>query len=285
MQIAPAISLVVSTLGRLDTLERLLVSLSKQSFADFEVIVVDQNDDGLLDSLMARFGSDARFRHARSPRGVSKGRNIGIAEARAPIIGFPDDDCWYSEHVLRDVQALFLRYPSSPMLLGRTVDEDGRNSIIPALPADKIVVKDDVLFVGNANAVFVLATFVRTIGGYDERLGPGATTVFHSAEDADLVARAVATGASVQFVVDLKLFHEQVNTEKNYLHRIRTYSLGTGAFFRKNNYSVVIPAKLILKTLAGIPMRLVRRQPPEIREKFTYVASLTRGYLMWRGQQ
>lgn len=282
MQIAPAISLVVSTLGRLDTLERLLISLSHQSFAEFEVIVVDQNDDGLLDPLMARFESDPRFRHARSPRGVSKGRNVGIAEARAPIVGFPDDDCWYDEHVLRDVQALFARYPASPMLIGRTVDEDGHNSIIPALPADKVVVKDDVLFVGNANAVFVRASLLHTIGGFDERLGPGATTVFQSAEDADLVARAVASGAAVQFVVDLRLFHEQVKTGQNYLNRIRTYSLGTGAFFRKNNYTVAIPAKLMLKTVAGIPMRLVRRQPPELREKFTYICSLTRGYLMWR---
>jgi len=282
MDNAPAISLVVSTLGRIDTLERLLASLSRQSFADFEVIVVDQNDNGLLDALMGRFAGDSRVHHARSPRGVSKGRNAGIAQARAPIIGFPDDDCWYSENVLRDVQALFLQYPASPMLIGRTVDEDGKNSIIPALPGDKIVLKNDVLFVGNANAVFARATLFQSIGGFDERLGPGATTVFQSAEDADLVARAVAMGAPVQFVVDLKLFHEQVKTGKDYLRRIRTYSLGTGAFFRKNNYTVAIPAKLILKTLAGIPMRLARRQPPEIREKFTYIYSLTSGYLTWR---
>jgi len=282
MHNAPAISLVVSTLGRVDTLERLLVSLTKQSFADFEVIVVDQNDNGLLDALMGRFAGDPRFRHARSPRGVSKGRNAGIAEARAAIVGFPDDDCWYGEHVLRDVQTLFSRYPASPMLVGRTVDEDGHNSIIPALPADKIIVKDDVLFVGNANAVFVRATLLQTIGGFDERLGPGSATVFQSAEDADLVARAVAMGAPVQFLVDLTLFHEQVNTEKNYLNRIRTYSLGTGAFFRKNNYTIAIPAKLVIKTLAGIPMRLVRRQPPELREKFTYIYNLTSGYLLWR---
>jgi glycosyltransferase involved in cell wall biosynthesis len=282
MDNAPAISLVVSTLGRIDTLERLLASLSQQSFTDFEVIVVDQNDNGLLDSLMSRFVADPRFRHARSSRGVSKGRNAGIALARAPIVGFPDDDCWYGENVLRDVQMLFSRYPASQMLIGRTVDEHGQNSIIPALPADKVIVKDDVLFVGNANAVFARATLFQSIGGFDERLGPGATTVFQSAEDADLVARAVAMDAPVQFIVGLTLFHEQVNTEKNYLHRIRTYSLGTGAFFRKNKYTFAIPAKLIAKTLAGIPMRMVRRQPPEIREKLTYVYSLASGYLLWR---
>lgn len=282
MDDTPAISLVVSTLGRTDTLERLLVSLSQQSMTDFEVIIVDQNKDGLLDPLMTRFTADPRFRHIRSGRGVSKGRNAGIASARAAIVGFPDDDCWYGENVLRDVQANFLRYPASPMLIGRTVDEDGRNSIIPALPADKVIVKDDVLFVGNANGVFARASLFQAIGGFDERLGPGSETVFQSAEDADLVARAVATGEAIKFIVDLKIFHEQVNTEKNYLHRIRTYSLGTGAFFRKNKYTVVIPAKLILTTLAGIPMRCVRREPPEIREKFTYIYNLTSGYLMWR---
>lgn len=282
MHDAPAISLVVSTLGRVETLERLLMSLLLQSFSGFEVIVVDQNDGGLLDPLMSRFSDDARFRRIRSGRGVSKGRNAGIAAARASIVGFPDDDCWYDKDVLRDVMSLFPRYPASPMLIGRTVDEQGRNSIIPALPADKTIGKEDVLFVGNANAVFVRATLFQSIGGFDEKLGPGATTVFQSAEDADLVARAVATGAPVQFIAGLRLFHEQVNTEKNYLHRIRTYSLGTGAFFRKNGYTIAIPAKLVFTTLAGIPMRLLRRRPPELREKFTYIYNLTSGYMKWR---
>lgn len=281
----PAISLVVSTLGRVDVLERLLQSLMRQHFTDFEVIVVDQNDNGLIDPLMQRFAGDARVRHIRSARGVSLGRNTGIAAARGAIVGFPDDDCWYDGSVLQEVQRLFSQYPRAPMLIGRTVDLEGRNSIIPALPADKVIEKGDVLFVGNANAIFVRAATLKRIGGFDERLGPGAATVFQAGEDADFTARAVATGEPVQFLVDLKLFHEQVNIEKNYLHRIRTYSLGTGAFFRKNGYAAAIPAKLMLKTLAGIPLRLLRRQPPEIRAKLTYIYSLASGYLLWSGKE
>ncbi|WP_203424991.1 glycosyltransferase family A protein [Sinorhizobium sp. BG8] len=282
--VAPEISLVVSTLGRREKLDRLLTSLRAQTMRNFEIIVVDQNDPGYLDAVMLRHQGDQRLRHVRSPKGVSLGRNVGAETATAPIVGFPDDDCWYDTDVLRKVMARFAASPQTAVVIGRTVDESGRNSIIPALPEDCTVTKEEVPLVGNANAVFVRRDVFQRIGQFDLRLGPGAATSFQSAEDMDLVARLVASDFRSDYFTDLIIRHEQVETGNNraYLERVRKYSLGTGAFYRKNGYGFATVALLVLKAIGGIPLRLLRRQPLEIRPKLTYALSLASGYFLWR---
>ncbi|MDI7861824.1 glycosyltransferase family 2 protein [Rhizobiaceae bacterium n13] len=282
-----AISLVISTLGRTDKLARLLASLQAQTFRNYEIIVVDQNPKGYLEDVLAPYRDDQRLRHLRSPKGVSHGRNVGIANAEAAIIGFPDDDCWYAPDVLEKMVSLFARNPETGIVIGRTVDEAGMNSIVPALSRDCRIGKRDVLYVGNANALFFRREALASIGPYDEKLGPGPATIFQSAEDLDIVARALALNLRVDFFTSLTIFHEQVDTGAGdtYLKRIRTYSLGTGAFFRKNGYSPLTVAALLLRTLAGIPLRLVRGQPLELRPKLAYAYNIAAGYLLWPGSR
>lgn len=283
--ITAEISLVVSTLGRTDKLARLLTSLRAQSFNRYELIVVDQNRDGYLEDVLAPYRDDIPLKHVRSLKGVSHGRNVGIRNATAAIIGFPDDDCWYGPDVLQQVAGLFASHPQTAVVIGRTIDETGKNSIVPALPRDGPVGRHDVLYVGNANALFFRREALDAVGPFDEMLGPGPDTIFQSAEDLDLVARAVAGGLRVDFFTALTIFHEQVDTGAGqaYLKRIRTYSLGTGAFFRKNGYGAGTVVALLFKTLAGIPLRLIRGQPPELRAKLAYAYHIAAGYLLWPG--
>ena len=44
----PEISLILATVGRTDELTRMFESLATQTFSDFEVVVVDQNEDDRL---------------------------------------------------------------------------------------------------------------------------------------------------------------------------------------------------------------------------------------------
>ena len=61
------ISLVVTTLGRATTLARLFESLLAQEHKNFEVIVVDQNDDKRLDPLFADSQWPFPVRRLRTP--------------------------------------------------------------------------------------------------------------------------------------------------------------------------------------------------------------------------
>ena len=91
----PFASIVVPAYNVTATLTETLDSLSAQTFADFEIIVVD---DGSFDdtAAMAEAHPDPRIRVVRQAnRGLAGARNTGIAEARGQVIGFCDaDDLW-----------------------------------------------------------------------------------------------------------------------------------------------------------------------------------------------
>src|SRR5215472_5711239 len=97
-------SLIIATLNRVDEIDHLLQSLEAQTFKDFEVMVVDQNPDDRLQSVLQSHPV-LSFRHLRSAPGLSKARNVGLPHAKDDIIAFPDDDCWYPVQLLADIQA------------------------------------------------------------------------------------------------------------------------------------------------------------------------------------
>jgi glycosyltransferase involved in cell wall biosynthesis len=88
-------SLVLATVGRTQEVARFLDSLARQTYRDFELIVVDQNPDDRLVELLRPFELRFPIIHLRCERGVSRARNLGPKYVSGDIVGFPDDDCWY----------------------------------------------------------------------------------------------------------------------------------------------------------------------------------------------
>ncbi len=90
-----AVSLIVATVGRTQELNRLLESIAAQSLTSLELIIVDQNADDRVKELLEDSEYPFLCFHVRSPRGLSRARNVGINLASGRIFCFPDDDCWY----------------------------------------------------------------------------------------------------------------------------------------------------------------------------------------------
>ena len=89
-------SLVVATLNRVDDVRVLLQSLAEQTFTDFEVLLVDQNDDDRLRPVVEKFAPRLNLTRLHSTvRNSSHARNVGLPLCRGEIIAFPDDDCIY----------------------------------------------------------------------------------------------------------------------------------------------------------------------------------------------
>src|SRR5215471_11995015 len=103
------VSLIVATRGRVNELDRLLQSLDAQSYRGFEVILVDQNQDNRLDAVLQKH-SDLLIQRRACSVGASRARNEGLRVAKGTIIGFPDDDCWYSPGVLEFVVQWFTQH-------------------------------------------------------------------------------------------------------------------------------------------------------------------------------
>lgn len=97
-------SLIVCTLGRFDDIDVLFASFIKQKYKHFEVILVDQNEDGYLTPILNKYEGAFPLTHVKSPKGLSIARNNGMKYVTGDIVCFPDDDCYYSEDTLEIVK-------------------------------------------------------------------------------------------------------------------------------------------------------------------------------------
>lgn len=102
----PAVSIVIPTYNRAHCLPRSLESVLRQTFDDFEVIVVDDcSTDSTQDYLKTI--NDPRLRVLRHDqnKGGSAARNTGIKAARADLVAFQDsDDEWLVTKLARQVE-------------------------------------------------------------------------------------------------------------------------------------------------------------------------------------
>lgn len=102
----PAVSIIIPTYNRVHLLREALDSVGRQTFRDFEVIIVD---DGSTEDVAA-----AAATHATHPtvirqqrKGPAAARNRGIQGARGRILAFLDsDDLWHAEKLHKFVAAL-----------------------------------------------------------------------------------------------------------------------------------------------------------------------------------
>ena len=121
------VSLVMSTLGRIDEVLQFIHALQQLDHNDFELIIVDQNADERLQMACSAVSVDFPIHYLRSPhaKGCSRGRNMGVAKSSVDFHCFPDDDLLYPPSLIRKVLVLF-EDTGSDIVWGGAADPDGR---------------------------------------------------------------------------------------------------------------------------------------------------------------
>lgn len=101
----PKVSVVIPAHNAANFIEKCLLSLEKQTFKDFEVIVVDDGSDDNTAQVASRF-----VRVIRSGKNLGEGaaRNLGVREAKGEILVFTDADvvapCDWLAKIVRNMQ-------------------------------------------------------------------------------------------------------------------------------------------------------------------------------------
>jgi glycosyltransferase involved in cell wall biosynthesis len=269
------ISLIVCTLGRKVPLRRLLTSLSEQSYSPFEIIIADQNPSGYLDSLLDAFPSLPIVR-ARSERGLSRGRNVGLKRASGSIIGFPDDDCWYDRHVLPSVCSFFSANPENDLLSGRTLDADGNESLNRYAAESGPITRANVFTTGNSNTIFVRREVIAEVGGFDETLGVGASTPFQAGEESDFLLRCLERGHRGYYDRSFAVRHDQIQESKERLH---AYSIGFGRVARLHNLGSSLFLTRNVRTALGGCLRIAKGDIEGARQRYICLTGSMRGFV------
>lgn len=108
MSDTPIVSVVITAFNRADTIERAIEGVQKQSFQDFEIVVVDDASTDSTSDIVARL-TDPRIRLIRNAtnRGIGGAKNVGIGASRGKYIAFLDsDDEWTETKLETQIRAM-----------------------------------------------------------------------------------------------------------------------------------------------------------------------------------
>lgn len=232
------VDLIVATVGRRIELEHFLDSVASQTYRNVRVLVVDQNEDDRLAPVLERFESRLSIRRLRSPRGLSRARNVGLAQVTADIVAFPDDDCSYPPSLLEDVVQALAAHPEWAGLSVRTLDVRGRSSSMLWDRSAGAIGRFSIWRRAISIGIFLRASAVEAVGGFSEELGQGSGTRWGSGEESDLLLRMLESGLRIQYEPSLHVRHESplpTLTERD-RRRAYEYGLGHGHVLRMHGY-------------------------------------------------
>jgi GT2 family glycosyltransferase len=254
---APAISVVVPTVGRPRNLERCLAALARSQMDRelFEVVVVDDSADPETAGVARSAEVGARVvRAART--GPSGARNAGAAAAEGEFVAFTDDDCEPRAEWLPALERA-LRENLGAAVGGVTVNgipgsapAAASQAVVDAVHAQFNRDPDAPRFFASSNIAFPAEEF-RSFGGFDER--------FRYAEDRELCERWLRTGHRFVSAPDAVVDHMRTFTLREFWRQHYGYGRGAAAYARARGDAgyradrVRILGEIAARTTAGDP--------------------------------
>ncbi|WP_323789477.1 glycosyltransferase family A protein [Psychroserpens sp.] len=256
----PYFSIIIPLYNKERHITDTLNSVWSQSFADYEVIVIN---DGSTDHSLEKVETlkDERLNiYSIKNKGVSYARNYGISKAKSDLIVFLDADDLWLEHHLQDLKDLYEQYPGCGMYC-TGYDKKSEQVVIPSKfkgISEKIAWKgivDDYFYssqmssIAWTSAVMIPKTTFDNIGHFN--------TAYNSGEDTDLWIRialefpvafsntvsAIHNLSSEHKITDLKLSARH-HIDFNWFQKEEKENESLKKYLDLNRYSVAIQYKL-----------------------------------------
>ncbi|MQR99854.1 glycosyltransferase family 2 protein [Gluconobacter aidae] len=277
-------SLVVPTLNRQVEVEAFMQGLDRQTFRDFEVILVDQSGADIFDEIVARYSRKWPVKHVRSD--VRKPRhacNLGARQAVGKIIAFPDDDCIYEPDTLERVDAYFRKTGNQGFITGAVLNLDGAPTAMGRWLEKSQILDRHTIWTGLIEFNFFMPRdLFEQVGGFDENLGP--CTPFGSCEGPDLALRLMSAGVHGYHDRNLLVRHMDKSSALNG-SRAYDYGTGMGYVLRKNHASLRTVLTFLIRPLGGTLLSLLRRKSDQAAYYFRTLQGRLAGYFSREGRQ
>lgn len=204
-----SVGLVIPTYDRRKELNRLLKSLSQQSSLPDQIIVIDQNKPGFLDSIISKWGKILPIQHIIVEyKSASKARNYGAHNLSTDIISFPDDDCIFARNTINQIRQAFSSNPNCDVIIGHKKSNDTNTRI----DKNRIRPVNTVLGIFQSKAetsnIFCKRIFLQNMPIlFNESIGPGDHSSVISNEETDLLIRMLRGNAKMIVCTDIHIDH------------------------------------------------------------------------------
>ena len=267
------ISFVVTTLGRVESLERLLLSLAPQMGPDDQLIIVAQahmpDVEALVESRRNLFPRDIIL--GESARGASRGRNVGVAMAEADrdrLLMFPNDTSHFPDGAVETIRQAMGTAAAGAVTV-RTASGDRFSLPSPSAPLDS----RSVWRVIEMGLIVRLSVFANA-GGFDEQLGTGAVTPWQAGEVTDLLMRMLRSDPGLErsfvwipaeraYVGGIEETRGLTGTERR--RKLRAYGRGVGRVFSIHPFPVWHRVRFLV---AGLVIGILRRDEYALGDGF-----------------
>ena len=234
-----AITVVVATRNRAETVAATVASVADGDWVEFELVLVDQTDDDSTHGALGPYLTHPRGRYLRSATsGVSAARNEGIQAARNELIAITDDDCVPSASWLRDLAEAFESHQRIAAVFGNVLPgpHDPELGFVPANVRAEAILLDGI---GDAYGVQGMSACMglrrsawQALGGFDLMLGAGAP--LRSGAEVDFAIRALAAGYCVLETPRIAVVHHGFRSWDEGRTLVQRYWYGTGAMLAKH---------------------------------------------------
>lgn len=225
-------SLIIGTLNRRDALLKCIDSLLSQTYQDFEIIIIDQSDNDETQCAVNKI-EDCRIKYKRvSFKGLSKARNEALRMATGNYFCLIDDDANYDSEYLSIAAE---NIDSRTILSGHIYDTIKQGDFVgykAKYNKKELPLRMIIRTCPSAGLVFPM-NMIQENGLFDERFGIGG--FYGSAEETDLILRALKYGYRVKYLTEMILRHPVPAIKKQITPQKRkTYAEGLGALFNKH---------------------------------------------------
>jgi glycosyltransferase involved in cell wall biosynthesis len=260
----PKVSLIVTTRNRVGELDKFLEHLERQTYRNFELLLVDQNSGPEVCDLLNKYSFP--YQYFRSNKlGAARGRNVALAIAQGEILAIPDDDCWYPPGLLATVVRWFDEHPDIDMLCVLECNPEGEPMVPQSPPPPGLCTAQPVglfmersVWMAQSSMVFLRRKVRDAIGILDESIGVGSDTRYQSGEETDYFLRAMRAGFTMWFEPSIKVFHVELRTPQRQARSNYPYALGTGYVLRQHKCSVPRLLAVVARSFGGALVSALR---------------------------
>jgi glycosyltransferase involved in cell wall biosynthesis len=172
----PILSVVITAFNEGDLIIETVRSVQRQTFAFWEIILVDDGSSGRTQEVVASLVDEPGVRVVRQVnQGVSAARNYGLKLARGRYVGFLDgDDLWYPDKAASHI-AILETHPPVDLTFSwwRYVDEQGHDTGRRGKPDKKSIQLEDFIkqnFIGSPSNVIGRREALFEAGLFDPNL-------------------------------------------------------------------------------------------------------------------
>ncbi len=299
----PRVSIIIATRDRPEQLKVCLGSLNNLDYPNFDIIVVDNapTTPATADFIRQEYGDSTRVRYVREERpGGALARNRGLAEAKAGLVAFTDDDVVVDRHWLAELvrgfsaaenaESTFSVACVTGMILPAELESPAQAWIEQFggfgkgfqrrifdlgehRPKNPLYPYTAGMFGSGANMAFKTSV-LREIGGFDPALGPGSAAM--GGEELAVFFELVSRNYRLVYQPSAILHHWHHRDYSKLRKIVYSYGVGLTAYLTK---TLIDHPERLLGFVARVPHGFVyvlgARSPKNAKKQADYPKELT----------